>query len=93
MSCKDDVISRKCMLVASPGGIFPLSLSPGAADIGPTSLSQDSYYDYLPAPRLEASLSYDPSSSSSSYSSPSHSATAEDIDGSGMSRSLDRRFL
>jgi hypothetical protein len=64
----------------------------GAADIGPTSLSQDSY-DYLPAPRLEASLSYDPSSSSSSYSSPSHSATAEDIDGTGMSRSLDRRFL
>jgi hypothetical protein len=67
-------------------------LHDGAADIGPTSLSQDSY-DYLPAPRLEASLSYDPSSSSSSYSSPSHSATAEDIDGTGMSRSLDRRFL
>ena len=60
------------------------------ASLPVTSLSQDSYPDFIPPPRpsLESSFSLENPPSSSAQAS-----MADDTDGSGMSRSLDRRLL
>ena len=80
------LISKLCLLV------LPTDTDSGYASLPPTSLSQDSYELQLPPrPSLESSLSMDYSSSSSSSSS--QAEARDDTDGSGMSRSLDRRLL
>ena len=78
--CRCSVRCSKLWLCVSP-----TETDSGYASLPPTSLSQDSY-ELLPPPRptLESSVSME-------Y--PSQAEGRDEADGSGMSRSLDRRLL